>query len=212
MELKKVLIRCYGVLKVIWSLGSCFEAVREALPYDTTVVVLQCLKELILTNLHDFTGLIKEGVFLQQETCHCKSLNGNLDNLQELEVEGCEELEQIFAFHDDDDDGVGQEGIKIWKDMMAKELRCLLKLISIYPAGYLGKGYLLHHSIIKMGRNDIEDLPNLKALELDDLPYLTSLIHESIPIYGLIEHITIRICPGVKRLPLSYHYTAMESN
>ncbi|KAL2944115.1 Threonine-phosphate decarboxylase [Bienertia sinuspersici] len=153
MELKKVLIRCYGVLKVIWSLGSCFEAVREALPYDTTVVVLQCLKELILTNLHDFTGLIKEGVFLQQETCHCKSLNGNLDNLQELEVEGCEELEQIFAFHDDDDDGVGQEGIINLEGHDGKrsdltrlpylrvlQLRCLLKLISIYPAGYLGKG------------------------------------------------------------------------
>ncbi|XP_048501380.2 probable disease resistance protein At4g27220 [Beta vulgaris subsp. vulgaris] len=102
-ELRKILIRRCRVIQVTWSPKSYSDDAAS-------VVLLQHINELFLTDLQDFTSLVKEGVALQRGAFsnlkilvikYCPKikklftpnlLHGNLDNLQELEVEGCEEL------------------------------------------------------------------------------------------------------------------------
>uniref|UniRef100_A0A803MGN5 Disease resistance protein At4g27190-like leucine-rich repeats domain-containing protein n=1 Tax=Chenopodium quinoa TaxID=63459 RepID=A0A803MGN5_CHEQI len=137
--LKRIIIRRCKVIEVIWSLVSCVEATQEKNQFNAAVVLLlQCLQELILNDLHDFRGLVKGGVAIER---------GGLDNLQELEVEGCEELEMVIAVHDDggrekiDFEGyVDKDGDLIWlPNFRALHLRQLPKLTGICHGGMLGK-------------------------------------------------------------------------
>ncbi|CAO2836047.1 unnamed protein product [Amaranthus hypochondriacus] len=168
--LKRIVVRRCRVIEFIWSPQSLSEAAQEA-AHEAAVLRLRCLQELILTDLHDFRGLVKEGVPYQQGTFsnlkilvikYCpkikKLLNGDLNNLQELEVERCEELEEIAASHDDSFD---QDNPTCWlPNLRVLQLRRLPKLRRICHTGLLGKGSL--------ERIIVEYCPEIKEILIDN--------------------------------------------
>ncbi|XP_021725257.1 LOW QUALITY PROTEIN: probable disease resistance protein At1g12280 [Chenopodium quinoa] len=182
--LKRILIRRCRMIEVIWSPVSGVEATQEKNHFNAAVVLLlQCLQELILTDLHDFRGLVKGGVAIQRgafsnlkilvikycpnikELFTSNLLKGGLDNLQELEVEGCEELEMIIAVHDDG----GRE-----------------KIIDF--EGYVDKD------------GDLIWLPNLRALHLRQLPKLTGICHGGMLGKCSVEQISVEYCAKIKQI------------
>lgn len=178
-ELKTILIRRCRVMEVICSAQPCSEG--------SSMLLFQYLRKLILTDLLDFSGLVKEGVSFQQgafsnlkilvikfcpkikELLTPNMLNGNLDNLQELEVEGCDQLETIIVACDNVDK---QEEF-------------------IDFGGYENK------------ESNLSWLPSLRSLQLRRLPKLGILCHGGFLGKRSIEQIAVEYCAEIKNIFVS---------
>ncbi|KAH9603190.1 hypothetical protein KSS87_021910 [Heliosperma pusillum] len=165
-----ILIRRCRLIEFIWSPVSCFEAAP-----------LQSVRELTLTDLQEFRGLVMEGVAPPQVAFSnlkkmvikfCPKikwvftsslLETGLHNLQELEVEGCNEIETIVS-----------------------KSNCEV-IIEAH-----------HEQTIK--DNYLTALPNLRILKLRRLPKLISISHEGMLGSGLIEELVIENCSELKQL------------
>ncbi|XP_074319420.1 disease resistance protein UNI-like [Silene latifolia] len=145
-----ILIRRCRLIEFIWSPVSVFE-----------VAPLQSVRELTLTDLQEFRGLVTEGVapappqvafsnLTKMVIKFCPKikwvftsslLKTGLHNLQELEVEGCDEIETIVS-KTDCEVSIEAQGQTFLPNLRTLKLRRLPKLISISHEAILGNGLL----------------------------------------------------------------------